>query len=414
MFDSIDDFYREETAEILLICLEGIQPLSLLALWFYEQGRVTPDYALRAKISLLSKADVIAVFESIHKRINARGQDLLIIEADTIQLEHLMYTVRFSHRTVKDFLSKPDMLEKLTSWVSKNFDARATLCKATLAIIKSLPSSTDINFEVDASGWSKPYRVNADCWWKHVSDFFTYIHLIEQDKGTLDDVLVDELQPVISSFLRPEKQDTHLERLLAYSAGALDHWARWVDENDMWPVNHALVESLSRYDKDMTIFFFALAVEANLKRYIEHKLATKPHLIERRSFSQRRILDRALRPPPRTWRTCTIDPDMIRLLLTQAANPNEELTVYGSRRASNEELTMYKFEHSWTTAWALFLKRLYEAKNSKIRRSPVLVQDELEATKLMIENGAAADLRPWRILALQDPSGGPMLTPLDV
>ena len=77
MFDNIDEFYREETSEILLMCLEGIQPLSLLALWFYEQERVSPDYALRAKTNFLSKADVTAVFESIHKRINARGQDCL-------------------------------------------------------------------------------------------------------------------------------------------------------------------------------------------------------------------------------------------------------------------------------------------------------------------------------------------------
>jgi len=138
----------------------------------------------------------------------------------------------------------------------------------------------------------------------------------------------------------------------------------------MFPGNHASVESLSRYDKDMTIFFFALAVEANLKRYIEHKLATKPHLIERRSFSQRPILDRALRPPPRTWRTCTIDPDMIRLLLTQGADPNEELTVYGSRRASNEELTMYKFEHAWTTAWAPFQNACMRPRTAKFAGLP--------------------------------------------
>ena len=84
MFDSIDDFYREETAEILLICLEGIQPLSLLALWFYEQEKITSDYTLRAERKSLSSADVIDVFQSIHKRINARGQDLLVIEADTM------------------------------------------------------------------------------------------------------------------------------------------------------------------------------------------------------------------------------------------------------------------------------------------------------------------------------------------
>lgn len=46
MFDGIDEFYREETAETVLICLEGVQPLSLLVLWFYEQERVTTDFAL--------------------------------------------------------------------------------------------------------------------------------------------------------------------------------------------------------------------------------------------------------------------------------------------------------------------------------------------------------------------------------
>ena len=86
---------------VRVICLEGIQPLPLLALWLYEQERVTPGYALQRKTSSLSKADVIAVFESIHKRINARGRYLLIIEAETTRSEHLMYYVSFSHRTVK-------------------------------------------------------------------------------------------------------------------------------------------------------------------------------------------------------------------------------------------------------------------------------------------------------------------------
>jgi hypothetical protein len=94
MFDNIDDFYREETAEILLICLEGIQPLSLVVLWFYEQERNTPNYALQTESQYLSEADVTGIFERIHKRMNARGQDLLDIEVDLTRHEHLM--CRFS------------------------------------------------------------------------------------------------------------------------------------------------------------------------------------------------------------------------------------------------------------------------------------------------------------------------------
>ena len=402
MFDSLDDFYREETSEILLICLEGIQPLSLLALWFYEQEKVTPDYALRAKANSLSKADVIAVFESIRKRINARGQDLLEIEANSFESGYLMYTVRFSHRTVKDFLLEPDMLKKLTSWKSNLFDARVSLCKATLATLKSLSSSKDLNNATDA-----------DRCWKYVGDFFTYAHLIEQDGGTIVDVLIDEFERVIYSFRKLEEYDTPSKRLFAYSTRALDPWARWIYQHDLSPVDLMSTVSGSHFEKDMMNSFFALAVEANMKRYVENKLATKPNLIK--SFSsQRPVLDRALRPPlsmPYIWQTGKIDPEMIRLLLLQGANPNEELTVY---TLEGPQLTHSLPVYARTTVWALFLQTLYEARISNVRKSPESVQVELEATKLMIENGAAADIRPWSVLALHKLFGGPKVTPSDV
>ena len=397
-FDSIDDFYREETSEILLICLEGIQPLSLLTLWFYEQERITPDYAMQVKRSVLSRTNVVAVYESIHKRINARGQDLLVIEADTTNLEQLMYTVRFLHRTVKDFLWKPEMLEKLNTWKRKDFEAKAALCKATVAIVKSLPMSTDINSVV-----------NANRCWNHISDFFAYAQSIEDDNGTLDDCLVDELQRVVSTFRKQNERDSIWSEFLF----VLDRWACWVNKNDMRPVRDTLIEYPPHHDRDMAKFFFALAVEANLKRYIEHKLEKNPRLMNR-PFLQRPILDRSLRPPSSTWRTGRIDPDMINLLLTKGANPNEALTVFNGQRAWNAALIQYTSERAWTTTWALFLQCLHEAKISKINKSPDLVQAEFKATKFMIENGAAADLRPWKILTLQNSRVDPKLRPSDI
>ena len=228
MFDNIDDFYREETSDILLMCLEGKQPLSLLAFWFYEQERVAPDYALRAKRIPVARADVVAVFESIHKRLNARGQDLLVIEADTTTIEVLMYTVRFSHLTVKEFLLKPDMLKKLHSWKSKDFDARISLCKSTLGIVKSitLPTLTDLKDPLtDLDNYDPISAIHArnavitDRCWNYVSDFFSYAHLIEHHGGTLDDQLIDEFQSVISSAL-VRKADG--QGLLAYLIWAID------------------------------------------------------------------------------------------------------------------------------------------------------------------------------------------------
>ena len=408
MFDSIDDFYREETSEILLICLEGMQPLSLLALWFYEQEKVTLNYTLRADITPLGRRDVVAIFEGIHKRINARGQDLLVIEDNSLaKYEQLMYTVRFSHRTVKDFLLKPDMLKKLNSWKSKDFDARNFLCKATLATVKSLPSPTD-----------KTIYVNDNRCWYYVNEFFFYARLIENDESSLDFALMDEFQRAVSSyrFHKRDERGTYLERFFTSLVWVFDYGARWVAENDILSIHDDPNKFLSPYDKDMTRFFFALAVEGNLKGYIQHKLATMPQLIKR-SFCQRPLLDRALRPSPSARRTFRIDPDMINVLLTRGANPNEVLTLYKLENAWDDLSWTYAPEKAWTTVWALFLRDLHEAKSKKIRKSPELVQDELEVTKLMIENGAAMDLRPWRILALQHPLkpfGGPTLTPSEV
>ena len=412
MFDNIDDFYREETSEILLICLEGIQPLSLLAFWFYERERVEPNYALRAARAPFTRADVVAVFERIHKRLNARGQDLLVIEADTTTDEHLMYTVRFSHLTVKEFLSKPDMLKKLHSWKSKNFDARISLCKSTLAIVKSisLPPLTDLNDYTRSSVIRARNDIISQQCRNYVSDFFSYAHLTEHHGGTLDDPLIDEFRSVISS-IRVRK--AHRSGTIAYLSWAIDHWACWINQYDTLPLNYDRSILLSPFDKDMTIFFLASAVQANLKTHVAHKLAESPHLISR-SSRQRPVLDRALRPSPWTKPTYRIDPNMIDLLLTRGANPNMTLTLY--KDVSKSPL-LYTSEKAWTTVWALFLQSLHDAATAQIRKPPELIQDEIEATKLMIEHGAAADLRPWGISPSEGPLkqlGSTMLTPSNI
>ena len=105
---------------------------------------------------------------------------------------------------------------------------------------------------------------------------------------------------------------------------------------------------------------------------------------------------------------------MIDLLLTRGANPNMALTL--CKTASDTPFT-YTSEKAWTTVWALFLQSLHDAARAKICKPPELIQDEIEATKLMIEHGAAADLRPRKILASEDflkIFGSPVLTPWDI
>jgi len=90
----------------------------------------------------------------------------------------------------------------------------------------------------------------------------------------------------------------------------------------------------------MTDFFLDMAVEANLKHYVEHKLAMKPQLLDR-SFLQRVVLDHALQPAPWTGRTCAVDPEMMNLLLKHGANPNESLIVLSFKPPTYNVLTDY-------------------------------------------------------------------------
>lgn len=310
-------------------------------------------------------------------------------------------TVRFTHRTVNDFLSKPDMLRKLKSWAPQGFNTRITLCKATLAIVKSTVPLTDF--------WGRSTRDGL--WWKHFCDFFTYAHLLEQDQVILDDVLIDEFQRFTSSLRAVDDKHLLPNKLLEQRLSINLYWllGQYAFANkSTWPVNDTLVPSLYNYNVDMADFFFDMAIEANLKHYIERKLATKPQLLKR-SCLQRPVLDRALQPAPWTGRTCDVDPEMMHILLKHGANPNESMLLQWYKPPSYNELTDYAF----TTVWAHYLHSLW-IKTKETCKDPARIRLNLEVTKLMIEHGAAVDFRPWRHLQLKEPFGGPRLTPSDV
>ena len=402
MFDNIDEYYRKDTAELLLLCLEGLQPFSLLNLWFYEQEKISSNYALQAETSSLSHADVDCVFEKLHKRINARGQDLLVIEVNkTTNHKNLKYVVRFSHHTVKDFLSKKEMFEKLTAWASMGLDARVILCKATLAIAKSLLTSTDIHSTSESLQDMTEQSETVHLWWKFVSNFFTYASLAERNECVVDDALIDEFQRFSCLHLVP-----HERRMIA------DRMVFYMELNDPDRPELLLmmrdISSGRAPDPNLSKMFFGLAVEANLKHYAKSKLMTKLNL-EERPFEERSILDRALRPSLWLVSTPKLDIEMIRLLLTNGASPNEETVAvkYSPRRENTVWIC--------STVWGLFLQHLRNTNASRNQFSNYdSFRDEYEVTRLLIEFGASADLWPWRNILDNDVSGGPRSTPLSV
>ena len=396
MLDNIDEYYRKDTAELLLICLAGLQPFSLLNLWFYEQEKISPDYAVQAETKSMSRAEVASIFHKIQKRINARGQDLLVIEKnETTEFTHLMYVVRFSHGSVKDFLSKKEILEKLTTWASTGFDARVILCNATLAIAKSLLPSKDIfspsSYDIfsPSSSLVEHYRqvlLPLSLWSKFVKDFFTYANIAEQNESFVKNFVIDEFQRFSCSFLEPHNKKT----------------IRIEIDIGLMPYTDSILSEMGHFDNDgdMSELFFSLAVMANLKHYAKSKLTTKLNL-RKRPF-KRPVLDRALREIPWLASTPKLDIEMIRLLLMNGANPNEEIFPL------NRRLIGKATGYSHSTVWVLFLRHLRNVDTSRNRY-------EYEVTRLLIEFGASADLLPLQDLVLEgNVSRGSRSTPLIV
>ena len=144
-----------------------------------------------------------------------------------------------------------------------------------------------------------------------------------------------------------------------------------------------------------------LAVEASLKRYIRDQLEIRPQLLQP-SFGRRPLLDRALRPCLEHGSTARrINLEVVHILLTLGADPNQSFTItaLGLKR---------------TTVWARFLQHLYWTNGSWSAKHISGFQGDLAATRRMIESGAAADIRPWRILPWETSFGCHMLTPSDI
>ena len=336
MFDSIDDFYHEQTARIFQLTVEAIRPLSVTAVSYCEKEKKDLDYAFKLKTRPLSDAEIEGTYETIQTRLNARCRDLLEVNTDPNANLYFRYKVDFLHRTVRDFLKTPHMRRMLASWTDKNFDAKQSLCRALLAQIKSLPMKAE-------------YTTKQSDLFVLVDDFMHYSHEIEKAGGTLNIASIDALDHAVSMYINPNQGP---------------HWTNWTDNG-----------SSEIFDEYGQKTFLAFAVEEPLLQYVANKLDAQPQMI--REKRGRPLLDYALRPWPfaglgRSYRASgDVDPEIVRLLLHRGADPNESISVYGGS----------------VTVWTMFLQKM------RIGRPQVSTEGFYAATELLIMHGANPDLR---------------------
>lgn len=351
IFDGIDEIYREQTAVIFRTTTEADHPLSVVAIANLEKERRAPDYALEAEIRPLSKAEIMATYETIPRRVNARCKDLLEVNIYDDSDLFFKYQVDFLHKTVRDFLKTTHMREMLTSWAPKDFEPKTSLCKALLAQLKSLPMNSQY-----LSKYEDVFEV--------IEDLIKNARAIELERGIADTALLDEVDSVMS---------IHFEEYRT-------HWTNRMDSG----MSHIFGEY---GEKD----FLAFAVEEPLLLYVQKKLTLQPELALRKRG--RPLLDYALRPAPHARMRMfgyesDIDLEMVRLLLDKGADPNQEMRIYGN-----------------VTVWSMYLHNLVRRRRRSDRlvpmsgiyedrnRGPTSNDTSYEVTKLLIERGANPELR---------------------
>ena len=363
IFDSIDPFYREQTAQLFLVNLEALTPLSVIALQFIEEERRKPDYIFELDIRPYSNREIEDIYDTVKRRLSARCKDMLEVSVEPYLHPFCGYRVGFLHRTVRDYLIAPRMRNMLNGWAAKRFDATLTLCKAHLAQIMALPWPCE--------AMQRPSVVKES--FRLVNEFMYYASKLEREKGLSDVALINAVDHAASAYWERRNDVSELSLNSSLPESGLLHWTNL--ELDL-----RRRDAAERAEKT----FLAKTVECNLKLYVSKILDSQPQLL--REKRGRPLLDYALRPRVVKRHGKTIgstDPDMVRLLLFHGADPNQMISIYNTRKSDR------------ITVWAFFLWKIWlDAKFWEYTPdNPQWVEELFTVTKMLVEHGANLNLQ---------------------
>lgn len=119
----------------ILVALDASQPLKIVHYSFLDEENQDPDYFWQLPFKPYSLEDLKSKVSQTRVRLNGRYKGLLepskLGEGETCD-----DTVEFLHRTLRDYLMRCEVVEKLLSKTSKNIDSFGKLSQLFLAGMK--------------------------------------------------------------------------------------------------------------------------------------------------------------------------------------------------------------------------------------------------------------------------------------
>jgi hypothetical protein len=336
ILDNLRPGHKKEASLLFQIVRAARSPLDLLSLSFADND--DPEFAINLKHGVLNENDCLYQCSKMRRRLNSRCRGLLElvdpahsatragsslsqswVPDEFVDLEKLQdpqdlqryinmlsrSRVQYMHRTVKDYVEKPDVWATLLDATPDNFNPHAALCHASLVQLKT-QDPMDLNRE---KLWSKIYQV------------LYYAALAEHTSQNALVHVLDELDCVGRTY---SKALGLLARHIAPHSNARSRAkntnSHTRPEEPHWTVTQS--KGAPEYS------FMCLAVQFGLFHYVKAKLEADRKLVHQKSNS-RSLLDCAIlehpllsdfaeRPPPETaWNV-----ELVSLLLLAGDNPN--------------------------------------------------------------------------------------------
>ncbi|KAI0387132.1 hypothetical protein F5Y04DRAFT_77451 [Hypomontagnella monticulosa] len=139
ILDSIDDFYKNHTARLLLVLAHSRTPMTLISFYFLDQEEglpFDPESFLRDWPNI--NAEELDAVDTKKRQLIAQCKDLVqIIEYPNAPVL-FNFKASFLHRTVIDFVKSPQIHEKLFEDAGLNFNPVVTLFELNTRQFQSL------------------------------------------------------------------------------------------------------------------------------------------------------------------------------------------------------------------------------------------------------------------------------------
>lgn len=368
--NKIKDRHKEAMAQIFLIMIEQRGPLPLYAFALLEKQRSRQDYAFKAPIKQIVEDDFAPEYPKLEARLQNRCGDLLIID-DKQHPVVLSRSVDFLHRTVRDYL-RDTYHNHLQGFLKTTFDPLVSLGNICLYLLKGSTARPLGPPEEDFSEEDFPPLQEL------TSDMLYYAQ--EHDRRMT-------LQEETPFFPILDELDRVLEEISS------------IDEYDSrWSVGIEII-SVQGFEDHTYLCqdFLALVVHARLTRYVCARIKANPERLRPTGMSLQgfapcdlSLLDFALFPihmqwllgPPKVGKALSDKIDLVTMLLSQGADPNQKLFIK-------------KGNSVWEFFLYIKLDDYYMWKEMKMLAAPQEEQEELYAICVaLIQAGADFDCRP--------------------